>query len=87
MQFFVGQKAKAPEVKNKAKRKIVSALQRESSVRENAKNGFGMSKNTKSAFFLNASNQCCIKRWAPSSSNPNASSYKFSALFMNLHFI
>ena len=35
MQFFVGQKAKAPEVKNKAKGKIVCALQRESSKGEN----------------------------------------------------
>ena len=56
IQFFVGQKTKAPEVKNKAKGKIVCALQRESSVRENAKTSLEKQKNAKNAFFLEASN-------------------------------
>ena len=54
MQFFVGQKTKAPEVKNKAKGKIVCALQ--SSVRENAKTRLERQKTQKNAFFLDASN-------------------------------
>ena len=56
MQFFVEQKAKAPEVKTKLRKKSSVSFQRESSVRENAKTSLDWQKNEKNAFFLNASN-------------------------------